>query len=153
MKRIFITSIITALIVASFFAVANSGILTKQTKAAESVTTIEPTDANLQALDTRIGAHLDRIVPRAYKLSDKEIVVIKVHRSRFTQVGTTRSELRFYDLVGVPIEQRVTEKHRPYITVITTHGSIIRNARAMNVADVRAVVIMSDKICKIVELI
>lgn len=165
MKRTIITIGLTALITALGIAVAYSGILTPSTPAGiEGVTVVEATDGNLQDLDKLAGGNVMAILPRGTQLAQREIVRVKIKRTRFMearannatdrkeQTRTMRSELRWYDLTGVPIETRLEGK-RPMITVLTVNGSVIRSGRMMRVDDVKLVVITTDKQVKFIELI
>jgi len=167
MKRTIITICLTALITALGIAVAYSGILTPSTPAGtEGVAIVDPTDGNLQDLDKLAGGDVMSILPRGTKLAQHEIVRVKIKRARFMEARTAaangrkvqdarqgmRSELRWYDLIGVPIETRLEGK-RPMVTVVTINGSVIRSGRMMRVDDVKLVIITTDKQVKFIELI
>jgi hypothetical protein len=161
MKRTIITICLTALITALGIAVAYSGALTLQTAAGiEGVTVVEPTDSNLADLETLVGGNLTAAFPRGFLLAQHEIIRIKIKRARFMEANRTNppqprvagSNLRWYDLVAIPIEAQLQER-RPLVTVITTKGSIIQSNRLMKVDDVKCVIITTDKQVKFIELI
>lgn len=160
MKRTIITICITALITALGIAVAYSGVLTPSAPASvEGVAVVEPTDANLEDLDKLAGGNIMLLLPRGAKLAQLEIVRVKVKRARFEDARAKtdlargeRPELRWYDLAAVPIEQRLNGT-RPWISVLTIKGSIIRGSRSLRVDDIKAVVITTAKQVKIIELI
>ena len=100
-----------------------------------------------------------KILPRGTQLAQLEIIRVKIKRTRFMEARATsasgrkgRSELRWYDLIGVPIETRLEGK-RPLVTVVTINGSVIRSGRMMRVDDVKFIVITTDKQVKFIELI
>ena len=160
MKRTIITICITALITALGIAAAYSGVFTPQAPAGvESVAVVEPTDGNLEDLKKLCG-NINLLMPRGTKLAQHEIVRVKVKRARFedARVKSTlargeRPELRWYDLAAVPIEQRIGTTIRPWVSVLTTKGSIVRGGRDMRIDDIKAVVITTAKQVKIIELI
>lgn len=166
MKRTIFTVCITALIIALGGLVAYSGVFTPSGPAGvEGVAVVEPTDGNLQDLDKLAGETITALLPRGTKLAQLEIVRVKVKRIRFMDAratdgnrkensarNNTRSELHWYDLAAVPIEQRLEGK-RPWISVLTTKGSIVRGSRDLRADDIKLVVITTAKQVKIIELI
>ena len=159
MKRTIIGICLTIFIIAvGAITAAKCGVFTSTPTGVEGIAIIEPTDGNLQDLEILIGGNLTAVFPRGFLLAQHEMVRIKVKRTRFMEAnrnGTPRvagSNLRWYDLVAVPIEAQL-EQRRPLVTVITTKGSIVRSSRPMKVEDVKCVIITTDKQVKFIELI
>lgn len=167
MKRTMITICITALITILGIAVAYSGVLSSFVPAGiEGVTVVEPTDGSLEDLDKLANGDITAMLPRNSKLAQHEIIRVKVLRTRFMDARATsadnrkavdsragfRPELRWYDLAAVPIEQRLDGK-RPWISVLTTKGSIVRGSRNLRADDIKLVVITTAKQVRIIELI
>jgi hypothetical protein len=162
MKRTIITICITALITALGFAIAYSGVLTPSAPAGiEGVSIVQPTDGNLADLETLVGGNLTATFPRGFLLAQHELVRIKIKRARFMEANrgdspkdarVAGSNLRWYDLVAIPIEAQLQQR-RPLVTVITTKGSIVKSSRIMKVDDVKCVIITTDKQVKFIELI
>lgn len=167
MKRTIVTICITALITTLAIAVAYSGVFTPSAPAGvEGVAVVEPTDGNLEDLDKLAGGDIMALLPRGTKLAQLEIVRVKVKRTRLMDAraengdrkensarNNTRSELRWYDLAAVPIEQRIGTDKRPWISVLTTKGSIVRGSNNLRADDIKVVAITTAKQVKFIELI
>ncbi len=124
--------------------------------AQEAVTKIEPTDSGLADLEKLVGP-FDRIFPRSLKVAQCDIVKITVKRNRFTRDKNdpkSFSELRWFDLINVPIEERIGAKHpRPWTLAVLTGGSHVRYPRNLDVKDVKLVIVLSGKTLRVIELI
>jgi hypothetical protein len=151
-------SIVIAAVLIFILALAALGVagkLAPQTSTKESVSKVEATDSQLADLEKLIG-NPAKVFPRNFKMAQHDITLIKIKRVRFSQsmMGSgNRSELRFWNLTSVPIEELVGTHQRPYTVAILNGGSIVRYPRAMDAKDVKAVVVVSGNKVRIIELI
>lgn len=153
MKKLVIVVLVTALITAGITAVAFSGVLSGFSLQSEGVVEVQPTDGGLEGLEKLVGQDITRVLPRNYQLAQHKILHIKINRARFQPQGSaTRSELRWYDLTGVPIETRLNGQ-RSYVTVITKGGSVIRSGRMLRIEDVKLVIITGPDTARFIELL